>query len=206
MKEKFISFIKLIWRQSYIVVSFALLGTAVMSLQAWHKPTLYRASQTLTINPSKIDPQHKNSLENDVTVRLYSQVEESEESAIRNLIERNDLFKEERANGESADVLVEKLSRGIVIGNLTVDKNSVIALDLSFVSANPENAKAVTSALVKQLINSRTDEQNQIKVLSSCCEQTKIVAPKRWLMITFGLLAGLFVGVLFVLARGRKDL
>lgn len=205
MKEKLIWFLRRIWRQSHIVLSFAVLGIAVMSWQAWRKPPIYKASQTLTISPLKLESQNRDSWENDVAVRLYSHIEENEEASLKTLIEKNNLFNEERADGQSIDVLVEKLLRRIEVTNLITDQDSVTVLDLSYISVNREEAEAVTSALVTQLIDSQTDEQNQIRVLSSCCQQTNVVAPKRLLMITFGLFAGLFVGVLFAAMIGKKE-
>jgi hypothetical protein len=198
-------FLRKIWKQSPLILVFAVLGTGVMAWQASRKPELYKFSQTLTVAPFKLKSSNTGALENEIALGLYAQIEGNAPSSIKNLIEENNLFKEERAAGQNLDALAKKLADGLEVDNITANENSLTAFDLSYISANRENARAVVAAVPTRLGYSpaRPPEQSKIKVLSQCCEQTKIIAPKRWLMITFGLFAGILTGVLFAAALGK---
>jgi hypothetical protein len=199
MKEKSIVFLKHIWKNSHLVVFFVILGVAVMSWQLWRRPDLYKVSQTLEVIPFKIDSSDTKPADNETALRLYSQIEGDEDSSsIKNLIEKNNLFKEERANGESFDLLVKKVSSGLAVNNVVTREDLVISFDLSYYSTNRENAENLISALAKQVIDSPINarDKSKIRILSACCQRTEAVAPRRFFMITLGLFAGLFTGLL----------
>lgn len=209
MNEFIIRSLKAVWKQKYIVFFFIVLGAGLMGWWSVHRPEVYKASQTLKPEPFKIEPSNMKSAENEIAIALYSQNFEKEGlTPLKDLIEKNNLFEEEKANGESLDSLAKKMTARIEVDNVETANGMVDSFDLSFVSFNRENAEAITSALVKQITKSRSndDPQNKIVVLSSCCAQTEVVAPKRGLMMAFGSFAGLLIGIVFGLTRRNSGL
>jgi len=204
MNEFIVRSLKAVWKQKYIVVLFIVFGAGSMGWWSLSRPDIYKASQTLKPEPFKIEPSNMQSAENDIALTLYSQDWEKENlSSLKDLIEKNNLFEKERASGESLDSLAKKMITGILVDKVEISKNVVNSFNLSFMSSNRENAEKVTSVLVKQITESRSndDPQNKIVILSSCCPQAEVVAPKRGLMVAFGSFAGLLIGIVFGLTR-----
>lgn len=199
MKEKLITF----WENSHFILFFAIFGVALMSWQVWRKTEIYKVSLKISTNSFKTEPSNSVPRENEIASRFNSQFEENRYSLIKNLIIKNNLFKEDRANGIDIETLAEKTIHEIEIDKVNIDSNFTTSFDLSMISSSRENAEVLIQSLAEQLSQNQisASESEKITILSFCCQRTEIVAPRRFLMITFGLFAGLIVGILFTFGQ-----
>ncbi len=196
-------FLGILRRQRFGVVFITLLATSLMTFQAWNAVNHYKYSITLRIKsdslrvPSDFNLALKDEFEErKVVLQIYSQMEsELNPDAMKSLIKNNNLFQDKIAKGISPDEIVQDIHDTTEISNIVLEDNHAILFIFSYVDDNEDDARNFLNALSTQIARSSKVETGQTEILVIGNESHQIIYPNRCLMILFGLLSGLFIGI-----------
>lgn len=187
-------------RQKQTILLPMIAITTATAWFAWQLPNAYESTTVLTISPLKVAPLGTNLPEYKINHRLFNMLEENfSRSTLNSLIAKQNLFKEERANGTAAEDLTEKIYTGVKIEVGQMYENEVTSFRISYRDLDRENSIAITSALAEKFADpsvGANDTSDTLKVTSYTNLPELTITPKRLKYIVFGFGGSLILGLM----------
>jgi polysaccharide biosynthesis transport protein len=153
-------YLQIVWRRKWLIILPAIAMTLAFAWVARRLPDIYESTSLLVIRPATISPSIVQTLnESDLQVRINTIGQEvMSRSNLLPLIQRYDLYAQERARGESIDVLIERMQRDDVKIDVVKGREDITnAFVITFRGRDRRTTQAVTSELASKYVNAQTN-------------------------------------------------
>ncbi|MDQ2745722.1 MAG: Wzz/FepE/Etk N-terminal domain-containing protein [Acidobacteriota bacterium] len=162
-------FIRMLKRRKWLIILPVITMTAAIGYVVSQLPSVYESKTLLTVKPPTISEKFVQSLtDEDLSQRLQAiNTEVLSRNSLEPLISKYNLFKFERDAGVPMELIVEKMSKNIVVETEKNDEDhKTAAFKITYRDRTPEAARSVTADLAGKYVNA------QIKTSTNSAEAT----------------------------------
>ena len=158
---------KIAWKRKWLIVLPAIAIASAVSWVVWQLPDLYESSTLIVVKPSTLPNSVVPTITEDSLTRQINSIAQvvASRSSLEPLIQKYDLYKEERQRGEPMEVLVDYMRSSIKVEVNTSRNDITNGFNITFRGRNAKTTQAVTSELASKYIDVQT--QNTINSTSS---------------------------------------
>ena len=162
--------VEMVKRQKWLVLLPMLTMTAAIGYVVYRLPSIYESTSLLTVKPPTISQNLVQSLSSeDLSQRLTTiNKEVLSRSSLEPMIQKYDLYKQERTAGVPMELIVEKMYKNIVPKIDETGNEKVAAFRISYRDRDPQAARNVTAELASKYVNAQV--QNAVEIAESTNE------------------------------------
>lgn len=206
--------LKILLRLSLLVFVSTCVVTAGTAWYAWQLPNIYESYARLIVFGVSEDSESTQKVAKDRADKTLTSLL-SNGKLLGDLIYKKDLFAEEKANGATFPMLLERIEKGLKVE--VSPANSNYSIQLTYRDQNPKTTQKVTFALAEgftEVYDSLPNNEAQTNAtqnnerISVAREQGLViidppmmplspVAPKRGIYVLLGIVGGAILGLLF---------
>jgi polysaccharide chain length determinant protein (PEP-CTERM system associated) len=157
-------------RQKWMILLPMISMMSAIGYVVYKLPAIYESTSLLTVKPPTISPHLVQSLTSeDLSQRLQTINQEVlSRSSIEPMIQKYDLYKEERASGVPTELIVDKLYKNIKVDLEEPGGEKVAAFRIRYRDRDPQAARNVTAELASKYVNAQM--QTSVEVAESTNE------------------------------------
>ena len=152
----------MLWRRRYYILVPLLIVSGALCYAIYKLPNIYESSSFIIVDPPKVSStyvQPVNTL--DATARLSAlQKLVTSRTELQRLIERFDLYPEQRKQNMPVETLVERMVKQVDLKTQSASQG-IYAFTVSFRHADPTKARDVAAELTTRIINANSDSELQ---------------------------------------------
>ncbi len=158
---------RILWKRKWLILLPAIAVAAAIAIVVWRLPNVYESTTLLVVRPPTISVVPTIS-DDDLSVRInnINQVAQSR-SSLEPLIQKYDLYRRERDQGQPMELIVEKMRKDINIEIERGRNDKIPAFRITYRERDPRKTQAVTSDLASKYVDaqakSMTDQGNQTR-------------------------------------------
>ena len=162
--------VEMVKRQKWLVLLPMLTMTVAIGYVVYRLPSIYESTSLLTVKPPTISQNLVQSLSSeDLSQRLSTiNKEVLSRSSLEPMIQKYDLYKQERSAGVPMELIVEKMYKNIVPKIDETGNEKVAAFRISYRDRDPQAARNVTAELASKYVNAQV--QNAVEIAESTNE------------------------------------
>jgi polysaccharide chain length determinant protein (PEP-CTERM system associated) len=155
-------YLLLLWRRRYFILIPFLIVSGALCYAVYRLPNVYESSAFIIVDPPKVSTNYVQPVNTlDATARLSAlQKLVTSRTELQRLIERFNLYPEQRQQNAPVEALVERMAKQIEIKPQSAAQG-VYAFTISYRYAVPDQARDVTAELTSRLINANSDSELQ---------------------------------------------
>lgn len=154
---------RLAWDSKWLILLPTIAVALAVAYVVYRLPNVYESRTLVVVKPPTIPNSVVPSLsDSDITLRLNTITQlVMSRSKLEPIIERNNLYQEERARGESKEALIDKMRANIAV-NVDTSRNDIAnAFRITFRGREPRSVARVTGDLASEYTRAQTtDVQN----------------------------------------------
>lgn len=157
-------FVRMLKRQKWLIILPMLTMTAAIGYVVNKLPSVYESKTLLTVKPPTISDKVVQSLtDEDLSQRLQTiNTEVLSRNSLEPMIAKYNLFKLERDAGVPMELIIEKMSKNIVVEpERSDDDRKVAAFKITYRDRSPEAARNVTYELGSKYINAQVKSSTE---------------------------------------------
>jgi polysaccharide chain length determinant protein (PEP-CTERM system associated) len=156
--------IDMIKRQKWLILLPMITMTAAIGYVVYKLPSIYESTSLLTVKPPTISSNLVQSLTNeDLSQRLQTINQEVlSRSSLEPMVQKYDLYKQERAAGLPMELIVEKMYKSIKVELDESGSEKVAAFRIRYRDRDPQAARNVTAELASKYVNAQVQTQTEI--------------------------------------------
>jgi uncharacterized protein involved in exopolysaccharide biosynthesis len=146
----------------------------------WHMPSMYESKALLTLqNPTISEKVAPSLTDTDLSKTVQSMSQNIlSRSSLEPLVEKYDLFKEERASGIAMEEVLVRMRNNINVEFDKIDDRQIAGFSVSYKDRSPENAQHVTQDIANkfitiQMIQSEQSAETTSKFLDNQLSEAK---------------------------------
>jgi len=160
-------YMKIAWKRKWLIILPAIAIATAVSWVVWQLPDLYESSTLIVVKPSTLPNSVVPTITEDSLTRQINSIAQvvTSRSSLEPLIQKYDLYKEERQRGEPMEVLIDYMRTSIKVEVNTSRNDITNGFNITYRGRNAKTTKAVTEELAAKYINEQT--QNTIDSTSS---------------------------------------
>ena len=150
---------RIMWKRKWLILLPTVAIAFAIAIVVWKLPDIYESKTVLTVRASSINTNVVPRLsDDDLTIRINNiQQEVFSRSSLQPIIEKYDLYADERRHGEPMDMLVERMRTRDINVRLSTSRNDITnGFDLTFRGADPRTTQAVTAELASKYTRAQT--------------------------------------------------
>jgi polysaccharide chain length determinant protein (PEP-CTERM system associated) len=150
-------------RQKWLILLPMLTMTAAIGYVVYKLPSIYESTSLLTVKPPTISSNLVQSLTNeDLSQRLQTINQEVlSRSSLEPLVQKYDLYKQERAAGLPMELIIEKMYKNIKVSLEESGNVKVAAFSIKYRDRDPQAARNVTAELASKYVNAQVQRQTE---------------------------------------------
>jgi len=154
-------------RQKWMILLPMFTMTLAIGYVVYRLPAIYESTSLLTVKPPTISPHFIQSLTSeDLSQRLQTINQEVlSRSSLEPMIQKYDLYKEERASGVPVELIVDKLYKNIKVDLEDPSSAKVAAFRIRYRDRDPQAARNVTADLAGKYVSAQM--QNSVEIAES---------------------------------------
>lgn len=151
-------------RQKWLIILPTLTMTAAIGYVVYKLPSIYESTSLLTVKPPTISSNLVQSLTNeDLSQRLQTINQEVlSRSSLEPMVQKYDLYKQERAAGLPMELIVEKMYKNIKVDLEDIASEKVAAFRIRYRDRDPQATRNVTAELASKYVNAQVQTQTEI--------------------------------------------
>jgi uncharacterized protein involved in exopolysaccharide biosynthesis len=151
-------------RQKWMIILPTLTMTLAIGYVVHKLPAIYESTSLLTVKPPTISAHFLQSLTSeDLSQRLQTINQEVlSRSSLEPMIQKYDLYKEERASGMPVELIVDKLYRNIKVDLEEPSSAKVAAFRIRYRDRDPQAARSVTADLAGKYVSAQMENSVEI--------------------------------------------
>jgi polysaccharide chain length determinant protein (PEP-CTERM system associated) len=155
-------YLLMLWRRRYYILVPFLIVSGALCYAVKKLPDVYESTSLIIVDPPKVSTNYMQPVNTlDVNARLSTiQKLVTSRSELQRLIERFDLYPEQRKQNAPIEGIVERMIRQIDVKTQSASQG-VYAFTISFRHAKPEKARDVTAELASRIIYANSDSELQ---------------------------------------------
>ncbi|MCY7375979.1 MAG: hypothetical protein LH472_08410 [Pyrinomonadaceae bacterium] len=157
-------FIGILKRQKWLIILPMITMSAAIGFVVNKLPSVYESSTLLTVKPPTISADIVKPLsDEDLTQRLQTINQEVlSRSSLEPMVKKYDLFKLERDAGAPVELIIEKMSKNIIVKpERSDDDRKVAAFKITYRDRSPEAARNVTYELGSKYVNAQVKSSTE---------------------------------------------
>ena len=160
-------YVKIAWKRKWLIILPAIAIATAVSWVVWQLPDLYESSTLIVVKPSTLPNSVVPTITEDSLTRQINSIAQvvTSRSSLEPLIQKYDLYKEERQRGEPMEVLIDYMRTSIKVEVNTSRNDITNGFNITYRGRNAKTTKAVTEELASKYINEQA--QNTINSTSS---------------------------------------
>ena len=174
-------FIRMLKRRKWLIILPMLTMTAAIGYVVNKLPSVYESKTLLTVKPPTISDKVVQSLtDEDLSQRLETiKTEVLSRNSLEPMISKYNLFKLERDAGVPMELIIEKMSRNIVVETEKNDEDhKTAAFKITYRDRSPEAARNVTSELAGKYVNAQVKTSTETAEVTSEFLETQLAEAK----------------------------
>ncbi len=151
-------------RQKWVIVLPIITFTLAIGYVVYRLPSIYESTSLLTVKPPTISSSLVQALSTEVLSQRLSTINQEvlSRSSLEPLIQKYDLFKQERSAGMPTELIVEKMYKNIVVDLAETGPEKVAAFRISYRDRDPQAARSVTADLASKYVNAQVQTSTEI--------------------------------------------
>ena len=156
--------IAMLKRQAWLIVLPTLAFTVAIGYVVYRLPSIYESTSLLTVKPPSISSSLVQALSGeDLSQRLTTINQEVlSRSSLEPMIQKYDLYKQERSSGMPIELVVEKMYKNIKVDLEENGTEKVAAFRISYRDRDPQAARNVTADLASKYVNIQVQTSTEI--------------------------------------------
>lgn len=157
-------------RHKWLIVLPMITLTAAIGYVVYKLPSIYESTSLLTVKPPTISSNLVQSLSNeDLSQRLSTINQEVlSRSSLEPMVQKYDLYKQERAHGLPMELIIAKMYGNIKVDLEETGNEKVAAFRIRYRDRDPQAARNVTGELASKYVNAQV--QNSVEIAESTNE------------------------------------
>ena len=174
-------FIRMLKRRKWLIILPMLTMTAAIGYVVNKLPSVYESKTLLTVKPPTISEKVVQSLtDEDLSQRLQTiNTEILSRNSLEPMISKYNLFKLERDAGTPMELIIEKMSKNIVVETEKNDEDrKTAAFKITYRDRSPEAARNVTAELAGKYVNAQVKASTETAQVTSEFLQTQLTEAK----------------------------
>ncbi len=174
-------FIRMLKRRKWLIILPMLTMTAAIGYVVNKLPSVYESKTLLTVKPPTISEKVVQSLtDEDLSQRLQTiNTEILSRNSLEPMISKYNLFKLERDAGVPMELIIEKMSKNIVVETEKNDEDrKTAAFKITYRDRSPEAARNVTAELAGKYVNAQVKASTDMAEVTSEFLQTQLTEAK----------------------------
>lgn len=174
-------FIRMLKRQKWLIILPIITMTAAIGYVVNKLPSVYESKTLLTVKPPQISEKVVPSLtDEDLSQRLQTiNTEILSRNSLEPMIGKYNLFKLERDAGVPMELIIEKMSKNIVVETEKNDEDrKTAAFKITYRDRSPEAARNVTAELAGKYVNAQVRASTETAEVTSEFLQTQLTEAK----------------------------
>ena len=174
-------FIRMLKRRKWLIILPMLTMTAAIGYVVNKLPSVYESKTLLTVKPPTISAKVVQSLtDEDLSQRLQTiNSEILSRNSLEPMIGKYNLFKLERDAGVPMELIIEKMSKNIVVETEKNDEDrKTAAFKITYRDRSPEAARNVTAELAGKYVNAQVKASTDMAEVTSEFLQTQLTEAK----------------------------
>ena len=151
-------------RQKWLILLPTITMTAAIGYVVYKLPSIYESTSLLTVKPPTISSNLVQSLTNeDLSQRLQTINQEVlSRSSLEPMVQKYDLYKQERAAGLPMELIIEKMYKNIKVDLEEPGSEKVAAFRVRYRDRDPQATRNVTAELASKYVNAQVQTQTEI--------------------------------------------
>ena len=151
-------------RQKWLILLPVITMTAAIGYVVYKLPSIYESTSLLTVKPPTISSNLIQSLTNeDLSQRLQTINQEVlSRSSLEPMVQKYDLYKQERAAGLPMELIIEKMYKNIKVDLEESGNVKVAAFRIRYRDRDPQATRNVTAELASKYVNAQVQTQTEI--------------------------------------------
>jgi len=151
-------------RQKWLILLPTLTMTAAIGYVVYKLPSIYESTSLLTVKPPTISSYLVQSLTNeDLSQRLQTINQEVlSRSSLEPMVQKYDLYKQERAAGLPMELVIDKMYKNIKVDLEESGSEKVAAFRVRYRDRDPQATRNVTAELASKYVNAQVQTQTEI--------------------------------------------
>lgn len=156
--------VAIIKRQKWMILLPMITMTAAIGYVVYKLPSIYESTSLLTVKPPTISSNLVQALSNeDLTQRLQTINQEVlSRSSLEPMVQKYDLYKQERAAGLPTELVVEKMYKSIKVELEESGNEKVAAFRIRYRDRDPQAARNVAAELASKYVNAQVQTSTEI--------------------------------------------
>ena len=172
---------RMLKRRKWLIILPIITMTAAIGYVVNKLPSVYESKTLLTVKPPQISEKVVQSLtDEDLSQRLQTiNTEILSRNSLEPMISKYNLFKLERDAGVPMELIVEKMSKNIVVETEKNDEDrKTAAFKITYRDRSPEAARNVTAELAGKYVNAQVKASTDMAEVTSEFLQTQLTEAK----------------------------
>ena len=151
-------------RQKWLIILPMITMTAAIGYVVYKLPSIYESTSLLTVKPPTISSNLVESLsKEDLSQRLQTINQEVlSRSSLEPMVQKYDLYKQERASGLPMELIIEKMYKNIKVDLEETGNEKVAAFRIRFRDRDPQATRNVTAELASKYVNAQVQTSTEI--------------------------------------------
>jgi polysaccharide chain length determinant protein (PEP-CTERM system associated) len=151
-------------RQKWLILLPMITMTVAIGYVVYKLPSIYESTSLLTVKPPTISSNLVQSLSSeDLSQRLSTINQEVlSRSSLEPMIQKYDLYKQERNSGVPIELVIEKMYNNIVVKIDETGNEKVAAFKVRYRDRDPQAARNVTAELASKYVNAQVQQSTEI--------------------------------------------
>lgn len=151
-------------RQKWLILLPTITMTVAIGYVVYKLPSIYESTSLLTVKPPTISSNLVQSLTNeDLSQRLQTINQEVlSRSSLEPMVQKYDLYKQERAAGLPMELIIEKMYKNIKVDLEEMGYQKVAAFRIRYRDRDPQATRNVTAELASKYVNAQVQTQTEI--------------------------------------------
>src|ERR1043165_7363694 len=144
-------------RKWMIILPTLAVGLAI-SFVAFRLPDIYESSTLIVVKPSTLPNSVVPMMTEETLTRELASISQvvTSRSSLQPLVEKYDLYEEERRRGEAMEVIIEEMRKGIKVEVNTSRNDITNAFNITYRGRDPKTTQAVAGELASRYVDEQT--------------------------------------------------
>jgi polysaccharide chain length determinant protein (PEP-CTERM system associated) len=144
-------------RKWMIILPTLAIGLAI-GFVVFRLPDIYESSTLIVVKPSTLPNSVVPMITEETLTRELAGISQvvTSRSSLQPLVEKYDLYKEERRRGEAMEVIIEEMRKGIKVEVNTSRNDITNAFNITFRGRDPKTTQAVAAELASRYVDEQT--------------------------------------------------
>jgi len=157
-QRKVSEYARLALKRKWMIILPTLAVGLAIGFVVFRLPDLYESSTLIVVKPSTLPNSVVPMMTEETLTRELGSISQvvTSRSSLQPLVEKYDLYKEERRRGEAMEVIIENMRKGIKVEVNTSRNDITDAFNITYRGRDPETTQAVAGQLASRYVDEQT--------------------------------------------------